>query len=297
MKTLSQNNNFLSIEKEYSKFENSKIAILPIPFEATTSYGKGTERAPDEILKASAYVEFFDEDFNRELCFEYGIATIEPIDFTGLSIDESFDKIHQTCRTLIQSGKFVVGLGGEHSISLPLIKSHLEYFSNLTILQFDAHSDLRQEYEGTKYSHACVMARVSEIIDPKRIVQVGIRALCKEEYEFIQQNQINTFFANKIKTQVYGINWVENVVQKLGEEIYITFDVDFFDPAVIPSTGTPEPNGFFYPDVINILNEIKKQNKKIIGFDVVELSPIENLHHPNLTTARLVYKILNYAFY
>ena len=210
--------------------------------------------------------------------------------------EEAIEHTEKHIRQLLEMNKFVVTLGGEHTISLAPIKAHLEKYSNMSLLQFDAHSDLREEYEDSPYSHACAMKRAVEFINPTKLTQVGIRALCIEESKFIRESKTNTFFATDIRTGKWGENWQKEVVNTLSDDIYISFDVDYFDPAIIPATGTPEPDGFLYNETLNIFREIKKQKKRIVGFDVVELAPIEGLSHPDLTTARLVYKLLNFAF-
>ncbi|MFZ6033744.1 MAG: agmatinase [Melioribacter sp.] len=293
MKVLGIKKNFLAIEKEYSNYEESEIVIISAPFERTVSYGKGTATGPDEILKASHYVEFYDEEMNRELCFEKGIATLEPLDFKNLSIEKSLRKIYKETARQIDNGKFVVLLGGEHSISSAPAMAFSERFPNLSILQIDAHSDLRDSYNGSKFSHASVMARIAEF--NKNIVQVGIRAQCKEEAELRKKFNIKTFYAREIKSGMYGENWQELVVKNLTENVYITFDVDGFDPSLLPATGTPEPGGLFWDETMNLL-KIVGAEKNIVGFDVVELAPSK--YHPssNFVAAKLVYKMLNYAF-
>jgi len=293
MKELGIKKNFLAIEKEYSNYDDSQIVIVSAPLEKTVSYGRGTGKGPEEILKASHYVEFYDEEQSRELCFEKGICTLEPVNLQKLSVEKSLDKIYKEVSKHIDAGKFVVTLGGEHSLSTAPIMAHHERFPNLSILQIDAHSDLRQSYEGSKYSHASVMARVAEF-NPN-IVQVGIRAQCKDEADFRKEKQIKTFYAREIKLGMYGDNWQELVVKNLSENVYITFDVDGFDPSFMPATGTPEPGGLFWDETMNLLKIIGLE-KNIVGFDVVELAP--NKFHPssNFIAAKLVYKILNYAF-
>ncbi len=293
MKELGIKKNFLAIEKEYSNYDDSQIVIVPAPLEKTVSYGKGTCKGPEEILKASHYVEFYDEEQSRELCFEKGICTLEPVNLQKLSIEKSLDKIYREVAKHIDAGKLVVTLGGEHSLSTAPIMAHYERFPNLSILQIDAHSDLRQSYEGSKYSHASVMARVAEF-NPN-IVQVGIRAQSKDEADFRKEKQIKTFYAREIKLGMYGDNWQELVVRNLSENVYITFDIDGFDPSFMPATGTPEPGGLFWDETMNLLKIIGLE-KNIVGFDVVELAP--NKFHPssNFVAAKLVYKILNYAF-
>lgn len=294
MKILDSEKNFLA--EEFGPFEKCKIAVLPVPYEHTVSYGGGTLRGPAAILDASAYVEFYDDEFDRELCFEQGIATLEPLDLKGAYDKEALNTIANAVDDLIKRGKFVVTLGGEHTISTAPIEAHFRHYKDMCILHFDAHSDLRDEYEGTKWSHACFMARVAEFFPNDRIHQVGIRAQCKEEAEFIRSNGIKTYYASAIKRGLHGVNWAKEIVSKLGDQVYVTFDVDYFDPSIMPSTGTPEPNGFLYHETMNIFREIVKAKKRIIGFDVVELAPVDGLAHPDLTAARLIYKMLNFAF-
>lgn len=296
LKTIKEYENFLSIEDKFSNLQTSAIAIVQAPYEHTVSYGSGTKLGPSAIIEASWQVEFYDDEFERELCFEKGIATVEPIDF-GDKIDEcALELIYKQVAELLDMKKFVVTLGGEHTISTAPIKAHFEKFPNMSILQFDAHSDLRESYQDSKYSHASIMARVCEFFPTDKITQVGIRAQCIEEAQFIKEKKINTFYASGIRTGKYGKDWIKELVNTIGDEVYITFDVDAFDPAIMPTTGTPEPDGISYRDALDIFREITIQGKKIVGFDVVELAPVEGINHTNLTCARLIYKLLNYAF-
>jgi len=296
LKILNSDDNFLAISNEFSSFDNSKVVILQAPYEHTVSYGGGTKNGPKAILESSHFVEFYDDEFDRELCFEIGICTLDEIDFNGLVDEKALSLIKENVSSLLSKNKFVVTLGGEHTISSAPIKSHFEKFPNMSVLQFDAHSDLRESYQDNEYSHASIMARVKDFFSSDKIFQVGIRALCVEEAKFIKDNNVNTYFASSIKREIYSSNWIEKMVSNMSDEIYITFDVDYFDPAIMPSTGTPEPDGFLYNDALEIFREIKKQKKKIIGFDIVELSPIENLNHPDILTSRLLYKLLNFSF-
>jgi agmatinase len=296
MKTLPTQNNFLAIEEEYSNLEHSQIVIVPAPYEHRTSYGKGTADGPRAILDASAFVEFFDDEFEREICFEKGIATLEPINFEEKYDTDALELIENTIYPLLENDKFVVTLGGEHTISIATIKAHFQRYPNMHILHFDAHSDLRDEYEGSIYSHACFMARVAEFFPIENLTQVGIRAQCIEESIFIKQNKIKTFYASAIRRGLHGSNWQKTVCDTLGKEVYVTFDIDYFDPSIMPSTGTPEPDGFLWNETMEIFRELNKQNKKIIGFDVVEFAPNKQIHHPDLTTAKFIYKLLNFSF-
>ena len=293
MKTLPQKTNFLGIEKEFSSYENSKIAIYSAPLENTVSYGSGTKNGPKEILKASHYVEFYNEEMDRELCFEKGIATLPIKIFDKLKSKSAIDKIEKDVANILTDEKFVVMLGGEHTVTLGSVSAHHKKYDNLSILQFDAHSDLRDSYEGDKYSHASVMRRVYEF--NKNIVQVGIRALCKEEADLIKSEKIKTFYMRDIRSEKSKVKWQKNVVESLKENVYITFDIDGFDPSIVPATGTPEPGGLFWDETLDLIKLVGKK-KNIVGFDVVELAPSKHHTTSNYITAKLVYKILNYAF-
>ncbi len=296
MKVLPEFQNFLAVEKEFSSLDKSKIAIISVPYEHTVSYGGGTAHGPAAIIDASSQVEFYDDEFDKEVVFEQGIVSFDPLALAGKKDKAVLDIIESAVTEMLDKNKFVITLGGEHTISSAPIAAYFKKFPNMSVLHFDAHSDLRDTYDDSKYSHACIMARVVEFLDPKKLTQVGIRAQCKEEAEFIKENGVNTFYASAIRRGLHGSNWQKAVADTLGDEVYISFDVDYFDPSIMPATGTPEPDGFLYNETLDIFREIKKQGKKIIGFDVVELAPMENLHHPNLTTARLIYKLLNFSF-
>jgi agmatinase len=293
--------NFLALPRENSKYEESKIAVLPVPYEHTVSYGGGTKDGPKAILNASHYIEFYDEELDRELCFDVGITTLRPLSFGSKKKKvnkEAVAFIEKKVGELISDEKFVAVLGGEHTISSAPIAAYHNKYPDLSVLQFDAHSDLRDEYEGNKYSHASVMARVAEFLDPAKIVQVGIRAQAKEEAVYTKEHNVNTFYAFEIRRGKYTKvlkNWQDQVVEKLSDNVYITFDVDYFDPSIMPATGTPEPNGMMWDETMTLLQRVGKK-KNIVGFDVVELAPMKGLHHPDATTAKLVYKIMNYAF-
>jgi agmatinase len=289
---LGKKENFLGIESQFSSYGSSRIVVLPVPYEHTVSYGGGTGRGPRAILDASRYVEFYDEELGTELCKSVGIATLPPFAL-GKSTDvKAIAKISGAVKKLIADGKFVAVLGGEHTISQAPIKAHLERYPDLSVIQFDAHADLRDTYEGSKFSHACVMARVCEFIDPARVVQVGIRALSPEEAEFIRRRGVTTLYAHQIRATE---DWIPSILPRLSQHVYVTFDVDAFDPSIMPSTGTPEPNGLFWSETMKLLRLIGEQ-KRIVGFDVVEFAPNRGLQHADYTTAKLTYKLMNYAF-
>lgn len=295
MKVLGPTSNFLAIEKQYSTLESSKIAIVSAPYEHTVSYGGGTKHGPKGVIDASAYVEFYDDETQRELCFDVGIATLKPLAFGKKTDRAALDMIEQQVDDLLEMDKFVVTIGGEHTISTAPIAAHYRTYPSMSILHFDAHSDLRESYQGSKYSHASFMARVAEFFPPRRITQVGIRALCKEEATFIKKEGVNTFFASAIRRGLHGQNWQKSVVNTLAKDVYITFDVDAFDPSIMPSTGTPEPDGLLYSETIDVIRGVIASGRRIVGLDIVELAPDKRTPHADLTTARLLYKILNLA--
>ena len=298
MKVLSPATNFLALPKPHGEYDNAKIVILSAPYEKTVSYGGGTEKGPAGIINASHYVEFLDDEFFRELCFEVGIATLPPLNFGTKSGKQMLAQLQKAVSAQLDAGKFVVTLGGEHTISTAPILAHHAKYPNMSVLHFDAHSDLRQEYSGTPFSHACFMARVADAGFPmKRIVQVGIRAQEKAEFEFARERGVNTFYATEIRRGKHGANWQKSVATALPtNEVYITFDIDYFDPSIMPSTGTPEPDGFLWNETMQIFRELKSAGKKIVGFDVVELSPDANARHATYLAAKLVYRMLNFAF-
>jgi agmatinase len=296
MKTLGIESNFLAIEDRYSTFDRSRVVILPIPYEMTVSYGGGTKEGPAAILRASHFVEFYDEETHREVYRELGIATVGPLDLENKRDEDALNDIYEVTKMFRDNQKFVVALGGEHTISQALIAAHAERDPNLSVLQIDAHSDLRQDYQDNKFSHASVMARVCEFLSPRRLVQVGIRAQCIEEAEFIQQQGVTTLYAHEIRGGKYTKilkSWEDYAIDQLTENVYVTFDVDGLDPSIMPSTGTPEPNGLFWHETMSFLRRLG-QRKNIVGCDIVELSPIQGLHHADLTAAKLVSKMINY---
>lgn len=294
--TLDIKSNFLGVEEEDSSFEHSRVVVLPVPYERTVSYGGGTRHGPKAILDASHYVEFYDEETRREVHRELGIATLQPMSFSKKNDEGSLDSIYEILKELIKKNKFVITLGGEHTISQATIAAYAERYKDLSVLQIDAHSDLRSEYQGSQFSHASVMARVCEYLDPRRLVQVGIRAQSIEEAEYIKEQNITTLYAHEIRegkyTKVLKF-WYDFVIEKLTDNVYVTFDVDGFDPSIMPATGTPEPNGLLWQETMTLLRKLGKR-KQVVGCDVVELSPIKGLHHPDLTTAKLVSKMINY---
>lgn len=266
---------------------SSKIVILPIPFDKTTTYQKGTDKGPEALIEASRNMELYDIETDSEVYLE-GIFTEEPINEN--SSDKMLEKTYQRTKKLLKLKKFVVAIGGEHSISYGPIRAHAEHFGSITILQLDAHADLQDAYEGNPWSHASVMARVKEIPQVKKIVSVGIRSMSSEELKNLDRQ--NTFFAHDLDQN--GL-WIDQVLEKLTSPVYITFDLDAFDSSLMPSTGTPEPGGLTWNQATTLLKRVAKE-KNIIGCDVVELCPQTGNHAPDYVAAKLIYKLLSYKY-
>lgn len=277
--------NFGDLPEKYSNYKNSSIVILPVLFDKSSTWIKGSDRGSRAIIEASKNLEFYDIETNSEI-YKKGIFTEKEI--IAENSKEMINRTYEIVKSLLNDKKFVVVLGGEHTVSIGAIKAHAEFFNNINILHLDAHSDMRDSYEGSKYSHACVMSRVKEITE--NIVSVGIRSMDSSELKNINRHRI--FYASGI---YQSKNWINKVVRKLSKNVYITIDLDVFDPSIMPSTGTPEPGGLDWYQVINLLKSVS-ENKNIIGFDVVELCPSKN-KAPDFLVAKLVYKLLSLIFY
>lgn len=280
-------NHFLD---ENPSYKDSKFIIIPAPLEYSVSYGTGTKLGPEKILEASIQLETYDIETQKEVVYS-GVYTDKTVIYND-DINLFMNNLEQRVSSVLEDEKIPIILGGEHSISASVISSFKKIYNDISILHFDAHLDLRKTYEGTKYSHACVMRRVIDELNINNIVSLGIRSVSPEENEFIKTTTaVKVCYAEEILNKNFNI---EHVLNLLTDNIYISFDVDVFDPTVIPSTGTPEPGGLFWYDVINILRILKKTKKRILGFDVVELAPDRINHHSEFTIAKLIYKIINY---
>jgi agmatinase len=276
---------FLGNQNSVANIEKAKTIIIPIPLEFSTSYGKGTTRGPEEIIKASPYLEFYDEELDLE-AWKTGVYTA-PVMSIDSNPDISMQQINEDVTSYLKEDKFIIVVGGEHSLTSAVHEAFYHKNPNISVLQFDAHSDLRDTYEGSKYSHACVMRRIWEV--NKNIVEFGIRSQCKEERDFILENNIPVFYANDI----HGKTFPSSVLEKLTEDVFITFDVDFFDPAIMPGVGTPEPGGFLWYETLLFLKNIF-EHKNVVGMDVVEFSPVQNITHPQFLLAKFIYKMIGY---
>ncbi|MBN1526153.1 MAG: agmatinase [Candidatus Omnitrophica bacterium] len=283
--------NYGGLEEEYSSFKKSKVVVLQVPYDNTTTYIHGTAAGPAAVIDASRYMERFDDELNQET-FKIGIHTAEPLAVEKVPSEEMVEKVSAQVSEVLKANKLPVLLGGEHSVSIGAVKACKETYPNLSVLHFDAHNDLKDVYFGSKLNHGCVARRISETCP---IVQVGTRSLSKEEKDFIA-SQAN----GRVKTMsVYDIletpMWKEAVANSLSENVYISIDLDVFDPSIMPAVGTPEPGGIGWYEVLDLLKDVAK-GKKIVGFDVVELCPLKGDVAPDFLAAKLVYRLLGYIF-
>ncbi|MGH7596523.1 MAG: agmatinase [bacterium] len=290
MSNLKVPNNFLGLEPNLSNYNNARVAILPLPYEATTSYGSGTKRGPAAIIKASQQVEFFDEELNLEPC-QVGIATTKAPAFGKAGGAQAVKKIAASCRALLNDGKFVIGLGGEHTVTPGMVQAMYERYPDLWVIQLDAHSDLRDEYAGSPYSHACAMARVVELCP---LVGLGIRSGIAGERERLKPPS-RVYYAHEMR-QMGAARWMEEVFNLVGPRVYLTIDLDFFNPAEMPAVGTPEPGGFGWYEALDFLRELFSR-REVVGGDIVELMPLRGIPAADFWAARLAYKLIAYKFF
>ena len=279
---------FLDLPESLNYYAPSKAVVWPVPYERTTSWQRGTRKAPQAILNASAHVELYDDELDWEPS-SVGIHTLEVTDPKLLEETEGIDLIYERARKYLGDDKFVLTLGGEHTLSTPIVRAAREKYPDLSVLQIDAHADLRDTYDGTPYSHACVMRRIVEICPA---VQVGIRSISKEEFEETGNLPTQIFFARDIAKSP---DWIDRAVDALSDSVYITIDVDGLDPSIVPSTGTPEPGGLDWQTLLDLLGAVGR-SKKIVGADIVELLPKDGFHAADFLCAKLAYKIIAYAF-
>ncbi len=291
MKQIKFPNNFAYIEEKYSNYAKSKTVILPVPYAGTVSYGKGASKGPSAIIKASQHMELYDEELNKST-YKKGICTLSPLKKESKP-EKMTDSICNNSKQLIKDNKFIVMLGGEHSISMGLVKAFKEKYKDLSVLQLDAHADLRDKWfigeedksPLSKYSHACVMKRIKELI--KKTVQVGVRSISEEEIK--ESKKSNIFWAKDIHN---NDKWHNKAINLLSKNVYLTIDLDVFDPSIMSATGTPEPGGLNWYQVINFLRKVFKK-KNVVGIDVVELAPNSN-KSCDFTAAKLIYRLIGY---
>jgi len=275
---------FLGLEPEFTDFKKSAVTILPFPYEGGVSYGRGTKRAPSAVLKASQYLELYDEVYNGEF-YSMGISTVKQPKISG-SPEKMIDKIYGLTSDLIKKNKFVCVIGGDHSISSGFFRALNDYKGVKSVIQFDAHTDLRDSYEGSKLSHACVTARIREIT--KNTLHIGIRSMCAQEAEKIKTENIKIITMHDLRSKQIKL---ESFLKELPDPVFITFDVDALDWSVVCSTGTPEPGGLLWHETLSMLEKIFFM-KNVAGIDIVELSGRKNDHNSPFAVAKLLYKMI-----
>ena len=280
-----KNRTFAGIDEKYASLEKSNILLQSFPYDGTSTWGKGADKGFQAFLEAAENMELYDIETDSEV-YKKGIHMLNELnDFD--SPEDMFHKTYQRTKAILKHNKFSTFFGGEHSVSIGIIKAYYEAFKNLTVLQIDAHADLRPSYDGSSFNHACALYDASKNCN---LVQVGVRSMDLSEKEHMDYYKV--YFANEIK---YSEEWFDDSLKQMSENVYITFDLDAFDPAIMPATGTPEPGGLDWYMVTNYLKKVFEE-KNVVGFDIVELAPINGLTAPQFLAAKLYYKMLSYKF-
>jgi agmatinase len=276
--------NFGGHEVEYD-YSSSEIVIIPVPYDETSTWIKGADKGPEAIMKASVNLEWYDIETGADVS-ERGIFTTEPVE-EKVSPQSLVEAVYHRVKSVLNDQKFPVIVGGNHTVSIGSVRAFAEKWSDLSVLQLDAHSDLRQEYEGSAFNHACAMARIKEIAP---LVQVGIRSMSSEEVTFVDRSRL--FYAYELFSdkELYL-----KAAEKLSDNVYLTIDLDVFDPSLMPSTGTPEPGGPDYYELMKFLLHVIK-TRNVVGFDVVELCPASENKAPDFVAAKIIYQLLSYRF-
>ncbi len=278
-------NNYAGIPDEFASADTAKIVLIPVMYDGTSTWQKGADKAADAFLDASENMELYDIETDSEV-YRQGVFLRETMEGFS-SPDEMVEKVHSEVKKFIMRKKFVTVLGGEHSISIGTIRAFNDCFENLSVLHIDAHADLRPQYEGTPYNHACAVYEASK---ETNLVQVGIRSMDKSELEHMDKDKV--YFAHEMATDDY---WMDDAVEQLTDNVFITFDLDAFDPSILPSTGTPEPGGMLWYETLEFLRKVF-HHKNVVGFDIMELCPNEQERSSDFLAAKLYYKMLSYKF-
>lgn len=277
---------YAGVEEKYGEYKSANVVLIPVPYDGTSTWGKGADKGPDAFLDASDNMEIYDIETNSEP-YKQGIFLDEPVSEDS-SPEAMVEAVHSRVKKYLDDDKFVTLFGGEHSISIGSIRAFGEKYGDITVLQLDAHTDLRPEYHGTPYNHACAVFEANE---KQHLVQVGIRSMDTDEVQYLKKE--NVFFAHEIHDNP---NWIEDVYNRLGDRpVYITIDLDGFDPSICPSTGTPEPGGLDWYPTLKLLKKVI-QNKNVVGFDIVELAPNPAERSSDFLAAKLYYKMLAYLY-
>lgn len=276
---------YAGIPKEYAALETSKVVLIPVPYDGTSTWQKGADKGPEAFLNASENMELYDIETQTEV-YKQGVYLADAIT-ENTSPEAVVKSVHKTVKEYILRNKFVTIFGGEHSISIGTIRAFNECFDNLTVLQLDAHADLRKEYEGSKCNHACALYEASQTTN---LLQVGIRSMDVAETTVMDQEK--TWFAHDMVNDEY---WMDNVIEAMTDNVFITIDLDAFDPSILPSTGTPEPGGLLWYETLEFLKQVFAE-KNVVGFDIVELCPRPEEKSSDFLAAKLYYKMLSYKF-
>ena len=277
--------NYAGIPEEFAQLEKAKVVLIPVPFDGTSTWGKGADKGPEAFLEASENMETYDIETGTEV-YRQGIYLAEPVK-ENRSPEALVKAVHSITKDYIKRNKFVTLVGGEHSLSIGSIRAFNECFDNLTVLHIDAHADLRETYNGSHCNHACAMFEASQNTN---LIQVGIRSMDVLENTVLDEEK--TFFAHDLAKDDY---WTDKVIELMSDNVFISFDLDALDPSIMPSTGTPEPGGLFWYETLEFLKQVFEE-KNVVGFDLVELSPNPNDRAPDFLAAKLYYKMLSYKF-
>ena len=286
---------FLGLGAEHSGFERARVVVLPVPLEATVSWGGGTAGGPAAIVAASQQVELYDREHGTEPALDYGVHTLDALQLAQLAPEAAVERIAAAVAGVARSGKLVVALGGEHTISAGVSRGLLDALGGpLTVVQIDAHSDLRDSYEDSPYSHACVARRMLDDARVEQVLQLGVRSVDVEEVAFAraQPERVHVWYAEAIHED----RWREEFERRVaGRRVHLTIDVDGLDPGIVPATGTPEPGGLSWAQTLDIIRTTARAATAIVGIDCVELAPQPGLHAADFAVAKLVYKTMTYA--
>lgn len=276
---------YAGIPEEYAKLERAKIVLIPVPYDGTSTWQKGADKGPDAFLNASENMELYDIETDTEV-YKEGIYLADAVT-ENASPESMVEAVHQVTKSYIKKNKFVTIFGGEHSISIGTIRAFNEVYQNLTVLHIDAHADLRKSYEGTACNHACAVYEASQNTN---LIQVGIRSMDVKEKSVMDLDK--TYFAHEM---AIDDTWMDSAIEQMTDNVFITFDLDAFDPSILPSTGTPEPGGLLWYETLDFLKQVFEE-KNVVGFDIVELCPNEAEKSSDFLAAKLYYKMLSYKF-
>ena len=276
-------NNYAGIPDKYARLEDAKVVLIPVPYDGTSTWQKGADKGPQAFLDASENMELFDIETRTEV-YKKGVYLAAPVTENS-SPEKMVEAVHKTTKNYIKQDKFVTLFGGEHSISIGSIRAFNEAFPDLTVVQIDAHADLRKEYDGSSCNHACAVHEASKTTN---LIQVGIRSMDAEELDYMDENQV--YFAHDLYE-----DWMDDAIGQMTPNVFLTIDLDAFDPSIMPSTGTPEPGGLFWYETLEFLKLIFKK-KNVVGFDIVELCPNKEEKSSDFLAAKLYYKMLSYKF-